>query len=365
MKYEFLNLNKINSEYKSDYQNALKKLITSGSFIGGLEVKKFEDNMCSYLSTNFCIGVSNGLDALILALKAINIKDGDEVIVPTNTFIATWLAVLHVNAKIIPVEPCPKTHLINLENIKPLISKKTKAVIPVHLYGSVVDLDPINEYCKRKSIYVIEDAAQAIGASYNSRKIGSHSDLVCWSFYPGKNLGAFGDAGMVSTNNKSLAQSIRELANYGSKQKYVHDMPGFNKRLDPVQSIILDMKLKNLDRDNDLRKKLANIYIDALSFINEIENQKVLFDSVRHLFVIKTDERDNLSKFLNENSIGNLIHYPIPPHKQKAFTDFNSHSFPIAEKLSKTVLSLPIGPHLNDDDVIYISKVIKRYFKKH
>ncbi len=300
------------------------------------------------------MGVANGLDALTLALRALEIGPGDEVIVPSNTYIATWLAVSAVGARPVPVEPDLATHNIDPTRIAPAITPATKAILPVHLYGQPADLDPILDLARDRDLRVVEDAAQAHGARYKGKRIGAHGDVVCWSFYPGKNLGALGDGGAVTTDRADIADRIRVLRNYGSRVKYVNEVKGVNSRLDPIQAAVLRAKLPHLDAWNDRRCKVAAAYADGLRDSNLIlPHAPQWADPAWHLFVVRSPERDDLQKRLTEAGVGTLIHYPIPPHMQAAYADIGlaQGALPLASRLADEVLSLPIGPHLSLADV--------------
>ena len=303
MSVRFLDLNSIHKEIQEEIQEALSVVLDSGIYIGGDSVNEFENNYAKYLGAKYCVGVANGLDAIKLSLMALNIKDGDEVIVPSHTFVATWLAVSELGAIPVPVEPDTDIYSINISQIEEAITKKTKAIIPVHLYGQPVDMDKIIIIAKKYGLYVIEDAAQAHGATYKDKKIGSHGDLVAWSFYPGKNLGAIGDAGAVTTNNKEYAEKIRVLGNYGSRIKYINEEKGINSRLDPIQAAVLNVKLKFLDTWNQQRKAIAT------SYLNEIDNDDLILpnkmslsDSVWHIFPVRSVNRDEIIKKLKKDN---------------------------------------------------------------
>jgi dTDP-4-amino-4,6-dideoxygalactose transaminase len=294
------------------------------------------------------------LDALRLALIAMEIGPGDEVIVPSNTFIATWLAVSQCGATPVPVEPLESTCNLDPDRIEAGITKRTKAVIPVHLYGQPADLDPILSIARAHGLFVLEDAAQAHGAQYKGRRIGGHGDAAAWSFYPGKNLGALGDAGAVTTNNAQLAERIRMLRNYGSEIKYVHPMRGFNSRLDPVQAAALTVKLRHLDQWNDRRKAIAARYRQGLSGTSlQLPDVPAWADPAWHLYVVRHPRRDKLQSFLRDKEIGTQIHYPIPPHLQGAYRDHGRKEgqLPVAERMAETVLSLPMGPQMGEASV--------------
>lgn len=354
----FLDLHEAYQELKSELTEAFQKVMNSGWYILGEEVSKFEEEFASFCGVNHCIGVGNGLDALHLILKAYDIGEEDEVIVPSNTFIATWLAVSYVGAKIIPVEPNEKTYNIDPQKIEHAITSKTKAIIPVHLYGQPAEMDEINAIAKKYGLWVIEDAAQAHGALYKGQRTGSLGHAAGFSFYPGKNLGAFGDGGAITTNNDLLAEKIRMLRNYGSKVKYSHQMKGFNSRLDELQAAFLRVKLRYLDEWNERRRAIANHYLDGLSSADILLPHVVKnIIPAWHLFVVRTKNREALQSYLKSENIDSLIHYPIPPHLQQAYADmkYPSGSFPISERIHNEVLSLPIGPHMN---MIELKKII-------
>ena len=357
MRVPFLDLKQSYLLLKQEIDNAIKVSLESGIFIGGEIVNGFEEDFAEFSECRYCISVANGLEALYLALLAIDIQPGDEVIVPSNTFIATWLAVQMSGATIVPVEPHDDTYNINANEIAKKITSRTKAIIPVHLYGQPSDLDPIIKLAKLHELTIIEDAAQAHGAKYKNKKIGSHGNIVCWSFYPGKNLGAFGDGGAITTDNNDLYEKLKKLRNYGSSKKYVHEIFGINSRLDPIQASILRVKLKYLDEWNSLRQQLAIRYIESIE--NENFSLPVVpewAEPVWHIFAIRTEKRENLQSFLNSHLIETMIHYPIPPHKQELFINANFGSLNIAETLSKEVLSIPMSPFLKENQV---SKIIK------
>jgi len=358
----FLDLKKANSKYEAEILQAIEKVAMSGWFILGEEVEKFEKEFASYCGVNYCIGVGNGLDALHLILRAYEINKGDEVIVPANTYIATWLAVNYAGAVPVPVEPDIRTCNIDPDKIEEKITRKTKAVLAVHLYGQCCDVDRINKICKKHELKLIEDSAQAHGALYKGKKAGGLGDASGFSFYPGKNLSAFGDAGAVTTNDKELAKKIKILRNYGSEKKYYNQRRGLNSRLDEIQAAILEVKLKYLDEENNARKKIAGIYLD------QIKNSGIVLpyipdyaEPIWHLFVIRCKNRNLLQEYLKESGIEALIHYPIPPHKQMAYKEFNDMSLIITEKIHKEVMSLPIGPYLREEQVKFIYEKINDF----
>jgi dTDP-4-amino-4,6-dideoxygalactose transaminase len=353
----FLDLKAGYLELREEIDQAVRESLESGWYIGGESVERFEQEFAEYTSADHCVATGNGLDALHLALRALDVGPGDEVIVPSHTFIATWLAVTQVGATIVPVEPDEKTFTIDPERIEKAITSKTKVILPVHLYGHPADLDPILEIAGRHGIKVLEDAAQAHGARYKGKRIGSHGDIVAWSFYPGKNLGAFGDAGGVTTNDAALAAKIQKLRNYGSERKYEHEIIGYNSRLDPVQAAILSVKLCHLDAWNARRKKIADFYSGSLSRSGlKCPGVAPWSDPVWHLYVVRAQEREKFQIELNRVGIGTMIHYPIPPHLQKAYAGKVRGDYPIAESLAREVISLPLGPHLNEKMMEQVTK---------
>ena len=360
----FLDLKSTYVELKDELDIAFKRVMNSGYYILGEEVELFEKEYATFVDSKYSIGVANGLEAISLALIACGIEPGDEVIVPSNTYIATWLGVTNIGAIPIPVEPCEKTYNINPNLIEKKISNKTKAIIPVHLYGQPANMDLIINIAKKNNLKIVEDGAQSHGAKIYNKKIGSHGDAVAWSFYPGKNLGAFGDGGAVTTNSEFIANKVKSLRNYGSEKKYINDEKGFNSRLDPLQASFLRIKLRYLNKWNERRKKIAQNYL------NEINNKKITLpyvelcnDPVWHLFVIRLNEREKIQNYLKHKGIGTLIHYPIPPYKQKAYKDLciKPNDYPIANQLAEEVLSLPIGPHLSNEDSKIVINAINKF----
>lgn len=365
MKVPFLNFKDAYNELASDIDKAIKSVLLDGAYVLGEKVDQFEEAWANYCTANYAVGVSNGLDALTLALRAAGVGPGDEVIVPSHTYIATWLAISHCGAKPVPVEPEESTGNMDPLLITKKISKYTKAIIPVHLYGNPVDLDPILKIAKDNKIFVIEDAAQCHGALYKNKKIGSHGDAVIWSFYPGKNLGAIGDAGCVTTNNKALADSIRVLRNYGSSKKYINESIGYNCRLDSIQAAILLAKLPYLDEWNGRRQRIAKTYQHLLSGLPlTLPRTTPNSFSVWHQFVVKAKYRDALQTHLTEEGISTVIHYPIPVFQQEAYQGmkFQESSFPRATQFAKSCLSLPINPHLKKAEQGYIIDKVHSFF---
>lgn len=346
----FLDLMAPYEELRREIDDAIKRVVSSGWYVGGGEVDQFEAAYASYCSAAQCVGVANGLDALHLALRAMAVGPGDEVIVPSNTYIATWLAVSQCGAKPVPVEPDSRTYNIDPAQIEAAITPRTKVILPVHLYGQPADMDPILIIARKHGLRVLEDGAQAHGARYKGRRIGAHGDAVAWSFYPGKNLGAMGDGGAVTTNDAQLADRIRVLRNYGSKVKYVNEVLGYNSRLDPLQAAILRVKLAHLDEWNARRCAVAARYQDGLSGSALIlPHVPDWAQPVWHLYVVQHSHRDALQKALGENGVGTLVHYPIPPHLQEAYASagFVRGQLPISERIANRCLSLPVGPHLD------------------
>ncbi|MDH3326302.1 MAG: DegT/DnrJ/EryC1/StrS family aminotransferase [Gammaproteobacteria bacterium] len=367
MKVPFLDLGAAYSELKAEIETAVLASLRSGRYICGNEVESYENEFAAYTETKYCVGVANGLDALHLALHAMDIGIGDEVIVPTNTYIATWLAISQCGATPVPVEPFDSTYNIDPGQIEAAITTRTKAIIPVHLYGQPADLDPITVLANKYGLRVLEDAAQAHGARYKGNRIGAHGDIVAWSFYPGKNLGALGDAGAVTTNDPDMADRIRVLRNYGSKVKYVNELQGYNSRLDPVQAAVLRVKLKVLDTWNTRRKKIAAYYTAALTETGLVlPTVPAWAEPVWHLYVVQCSQRDAIQKTLGKAGIGTLIHYPIPPHLQQAYakTGYFKGQYPIAERLASQVLSLPIGPQLDKTCIDLIINILNDYATK-
>lgn len=360
MKIPFLDLGASYRELKAEIDTAVSRVLDSGWYILGPEVDAFEAEWAEYCDAKHAVGLANGLDALILALRALDVGPGDEVIVPSNTYIATWLAVSAVGATLIPVEPDPTTHNIDPTRIAAAITPQTKVLLPVHLYGQPADMDPILGLARQHGIAVVEDAAQAHGARYKGRRIGAHGDIVCWSFYPGKNLGALGDGGAVTTNRSDLADRVQVLRNYGSRIKYVNEVQGVNSRLDPIQAAVLRVKLKYLDEWTERRRMIASAYAKKLEGGNFIlPHVPDWADPAWHLYVIRSTGREALQKRLEMAGIGTLIHYPIPPHMQKAYVGlgFRNDAFPLACKLADEVVSLPIGPQMEANTAALICNV--------
>jgi dTDP-4-amino-4,6-dideoxygalactose transaminase len=354
----FLDLKAGYLELKDELDAAYLRVMESGWYILGKEVEAFEEEFAAYCGVKHCLGVGNGLEALHLILRAMEIGPGDEVIVPSNTYIATWLAVTYSGATPVPVEPNERTYNIDPGKIDAAVTEKTRAVIAVHLYGQPADMDPILSLARRYGLMVIEDAAQAHGALYRGRKVGGLGDAAGFSFYPSKNLGALGDGGAVTTHDPSLAKKIRLLRNYGSETKYRHELRGFNSRLDELQAALLRAKLKILDDWNGRRKKEAALYLEELKSVPLLALPHVAewSNPVWHLFVIRTPERYKVQRALDQSGVETLIHYPIPPHLQEAYRDmsFATSSLTLAETLSREVLSLPMGPHMKPEHLFQV-----------
>ena len=362
----FLDLKEINSRYEEEFKIFFQEFLNSGWYILGHRVKVFEEQFAKYIGVKHCIGVANGLDALVLILEAYKelslLTEGDEVIVPANTYIATILAISKARLKPILVEPDIDTYNINPLLIEGKITTKTKAILVVHLYGQPVQMDYINYIAHKYGLLVIEDAAQAQGAKYNNKMVGNLADSAGHSFYPGKNLGALGDGGAVTTNHNELAEVVIYLRNYGSNNKYINKYKGQNSRLDEIQAGILSIKLKYLNEENDRRNTIASFYL------NKIHNEKIVLPKISkdchhvwHLFVIRSKNRGELQEYLSNNKIQTLIHYPIPPHQQEAYKEFENIHLPITELIHKEILSIPIGSHLCNEDIIYICKIINAF----
>lgn len=358
---KYFDLKKANLQYREELQAAFSRVLHSGFYIRGKEVDSFEQEFAAYCQSRYCVGVSNGLDALHLILRALNIGEGDEVIVPSNTFIATWLAVSYVGAVPVPVEPNEDTFNIDPEKIEDAITERTRAIIPVHLYGQPADMDPIIGLAKKYGLKVIEDAAQAHGATYKGRKVGGLGHAAAFSFYPSKNLGALGDGGAIVTHDSDLAARVRSLANYGSDRKYHNEIKGFNCRLDEMQAAFLRVKLFYLDSENLRRRNVANQYLLGLKDLPiRLPHVPEVLSPVWHGFVIRTQDRDNLMCRLDDAGIQAIIHYPIPPHLQGAYSEMKCvpGDFPISETIHKEVLSLPMSPTLEDSQILEVINAV-------
>lgn len=364
-KVPFLDLRAAYLEMRAPLDAAYARVADSGWYILGEEVERFERAFADYCGAKYCIGVANGLDALHIALRAADVAEGAEVLVPSNTFIATWLAVTYAGATPVPVEPRRDTYNLDPERIEAAITPKTRAIVPVHLYGQVAEMEAIRELAARRNLIVIEDAAQAQGASERGRRAGALGQAAAFSFYPGKNLGAMGDAGAIVTDDPAVRDRALLLRNYGSRVKYVHEECGFNSRLDPLQAAFLSAKLTRLDEWNERRRRVARRYLEGLRGTRDLVLPHVPEgnDPVWHLFVVRHPRRDELQRALEARGIGTLIHYPVAPHRAEAYAHlgFGAGAFPIAEEIAATVLSLPIGPHLNDDQVEAVIEAVRDF----
>ena len=367
----FLDLKTINLQYRNELSEAFNNVLDSGWLILGDYVKKFEKEFAEFCRVKNCIGVANGLDALILIFEAYKhlgfMKNGDEVLIPSNTYIASILAISRAGLTPVLVEPDINTYLIDENLIEQKITSKTKAILPVHLYGRLCNMSAIMNIAKKHDLKVIEDCAQSHGACHNEIRCGNLGNAAGFSFYPGKNLGALGDAGAVTTNDDELAQTIIALRNYGSHKKYENLYKGMNSRLDEIQAAFLSVKLKKLEEDNQIRRKIAQQYIDTINndlitlpypYKTNILNSK---DHVWHVFAVRVINREKFQNYLSDNGIQTVIHYPIPPHKQKAYTEWNNDSYPISEKIHEQIISLPISPVMSQEDVETVCKVVNSY----
>lgn len=359
---KFLDLGKVNNRFREEIDQRLKEILDLGWYLNGEENEKFNSNFSRYCGTKYAVGVGNGLDALKLIIRAYDFSNGDEIIVPANTFIATVLAISSNGCVPVLVEPDIRTYNIDVNKIEKAITKRTKAILVVHLYGQAVQMEKVWELAKKYKLKVIEDCAQAHGAKYRDKKVGNLSDAAAFSFYPGKNLGCMGDGGAVTTNDESIYKKVKALANYGADIKYHHIYKGCNSRLDEFQAAVLDIKLKYLDSDNAKRRTIS------LFYRNEIKNNKIILPetyneeaSVWHLFVVRTQERDRFCEYMKANNIETNIHYPIPIHKQLAYKEWNDLSYPISEEIHRTVVSLPISPVLSLDEAKEIVRVVNGY----
>jgi dTDP-4-amino-4,6-dideoxygalactose transaminase len=365
MNIPFLDLKAAYQELQAELDFAARRVMESGWYILGEEVEAFEREFARYCGAKHCVGVGNGLDALILILRGYGIGPGDDVVVPANTYIASWLAVSYVGATPLPVEPNPETCNIDPDKIEDVLTPRTKAIMPVHLYGQPAEMEKIVAIGRRHGLRVVEDAAQAHGAASQGGRTGNLGDGAGFSFYPTKNLGAFGDAGAVATNDDELADRIRVLRNYGSRTKYQNEVKGINSRLDPLQAACLRVKLKHLDKWNQRRQTIAGRYLQELADIPDL-NLPVAAKGAQscwHLFVVRHPRRDALQQHLKQAGIATLVHYPIPPHLSGAYAErgWNPEDFPIAENLAATVLSLPMGPHLNDEAVTQVIRSLHEF----
>lgn len=365
---QFLDMHPHYLELKDELDGAYRRVMESGWYILSGEVEAFEREFAAYVGCKHCIGVGNGLEALQLILMGYGFGAGDEVIVPANTYIASWLAVSYTGATPVPVEPKPETYNIDPARIEAALTPRTKAIMPVHLYGQPAEMDIIWQVAEKHGLRVVEDAAQAHGGWYLDRMAGNLGHAAGFSFYPTKNLGAFGDAGAVTTNEDELADKVRVLRNYGSRQKYFNEVKGHNSRLDPLQAAFLRVKLKYLNEWNQRRSRIANHYLENLRLVPDLGLPHVPASVVPvwHLFVVSHPRRDRLQTYLKEQGIGTLIHYPVPPHLSEAYCEMGRQAgdFPITEKMANTFLSIPIGPHLSLDDADYVIEKIREFCEK-
>ncbi len=359
---KFLDLKKINNRYREEIDSRIKDILDKGWYLQGEENENFTKNFANFCGTKFALGVANGLDALNLIIKAYGFGNGDEIIVPANTYIATILAISENGCIPILVEPDIKTYNINPDSIEEKITTKTKAIMVVHLYGQAVQMEKIWKIAKKYNLKIIEDSAQAHGAIYQENRTGNLGDASGFSFYPGKNLGCIGDGGAVTTNDEELFNKIKAIANYGSDRKYHHIYKGVNSRLDEIQAAVLDIKLKHLDSDNNKRREISKYYRE------NIKNSKIILPEtydekshVWHIFAVRTQNRDEFQKYLTEKGIQTIIHYPTPPHKQGAYKEWNNLSFPITEEIHNTILSLPISPVMTDSEIEKVVEVVNEY----
>jgi dTDP-4-amino-4,6-dideoxygalactose transaminase len=352
MKVPFLDLQAVSRELDTEIGEAVDRVVHSGRYILGPELEAFESEWADYTDSRYCIGVGNGLDAIELSLRALEIGPGDEVIVPSNTFIATWLAVTRTGASVVPVEPVESTYNLDPDRVIPALTDRTKAIIAVHLYGQPADVQTLVKICSRYGVALVEDAAQAHGAKAYGRPVGSWGDVSAWSFYPGKNLGALGDAGAVTTDRADVASRVRLLRNYGSETKYVHKVRGFNSRLDEIQAAVLRVKLKCLPNWNERRQAIADRYRAALYDTDlKLPETASWAEPAWHLFVVRSPARDLLQQHFSGHDVETLIHYPTPPHKQAAYPELRNRNYPISELMHQQVLSLPIGPQMTAEQV--------------
>lgn len=363
---DFLNLQKSNARYNNELIEAAVRVIESGWYISGSELNAFENNFAKYCKVKHAIGVANGLDALTLTLKAWQelgkLKRNDEVLVPANTYIASILAISEAGLKPVLVEPNEFSYNLSVDNIRAKITANTRVILPVHLYGLISPMDEIMNFARENNLLVLEDSAQSHGASINGKKAGSWGDAAGFSFYPGKNLGALGDAGAVTTNDTDLADTVRYLRNYGSKIKYKHEFKGVNSRLDEIQAAFLNVKLNYLDDDIRIRRNIANRYL------NEIKNELIVLPTISseenhvwHLFVIRIKDRVSLQHYLTKHNIQTVIHYPTPPHRQLAYKEFKDLCFPLSEELHREVISIPMDPTLTEEQVSYVINVLNKF----
>ncbi|MGH6693485.1 MAG: DegT/DnrJ/EryC1/StrS family aminotransferase [Gammaproteobacteria bacterium] len=364
MKVPFLDLRGAYVELRDELDAACRRALDSGWYILGREVDAFEREFAAYCGARHCLGVANGLDALTLILRGYGIGNGDEVLVPSNTYIATWLAVSQTGARPVPVEPVPATFNLDPRQMEKAITPRTRAVIAVHLYGLPAEMDPINEVARRRGLKVIEDAAQAHGARYQGSRAGALGDAAGFSFYPTKNLGAFGDGGAIVTSDARLAERVAALRNYGSRRRNDHEVKGCNSRLDEVQAAFLRVRLRHLDSWNERRRARARLYLSLLAGLPlGLPHEPPGTGHAWHLFVVRAPARDELQRFLEARGVGTLIHYPVPPHRQPAYEDLGLRAgmLPVSEALHREVLSLPMGPHIPEEQVRHVAGAVAEY----
>ncbi|MBR1907380.1 DegT/DnrJ/EryC1/StrS family aminotransferase [bacterium] len=359
---KFLDLEKINNRFRKEFDEKIKEILDDGWYLLGKNGEIFEQNFAEYCGTKYCVGVGNGLDALTLIIKAYGFSNGDEIIVPANTYIATILAITYNGCKPVLVEPDINTYNINPDLIEEKITEKTKAIMPVHLYGQSVEMEKLWALAEKYNLKIIEDSAQAHGAIYKGKRTGNLGDASGFSFYPGKNLGCIGDGGCVTTNDKELADKIRAIRNYGSNIKYHNIYQGVNSRLDEIHAAVLNVKLPYLDSDNQRRREIAEYYL------NNIKNDKIITRksyandaNVWHVFPVRTENRDEFQQYLKDNEIQTLIHYPIPPHKQECYKELSELSLPVTEEIHRTIISLPISPVMEDNEVTKVVDIVNKY----
>lgn len=359
---KFLDLQKINNRFRVEIDIRIKAVLDSGWYLQGAENERFAQNFAKFCGTKIALGVANGLDAINLIIRAYGFGVSDEIIVPSNTYIATILAVSQNGCTPVLVEPDIDTYNINPELIEAKITPKTKAILVVHLYGQAVQMQKIWSLAQKYNLKIIEDCAQAHGAIYQGKRVGNLGDAGAFSFYPGKNLGALGDGGGITTNDEALFAKVKAIANYGSDRKYHHIYKGVNSRLDEIQAAVLDVKLAHLDADNAKRREIATIYRES------IKNPKIILPKaydenacVWHCFVVRTDRRDEFQAYLSENGVQTIIHYPTPPHKQGAYKEWANHSYPISEEIHRTIISLPISPVMSDEEVESVVKIVNAF----
>jgi len=361
IKVEYENLYKVNKPFMQEFRNKFDEVLNSGWFILGKELELFEKEFSEYNNVKYCVGVASGLDALILSIKTLDIEKGSEIIVPSNTYIATILSILHAGCKPVLVEPDIKTYNIDPNLIQEAITEKTSAIMVVHLYGKVCDMDPITNICRDNKLYLLEDCAQSHGAEYKGKKAGTFGNMAAFSFYPTKNLGALGDGGAILTNNPGYKTKLSMLRNYGSGKKYHNEYIGLNSRLDEMQAAFLRIKLNKLDEINNHKRKLAQIYM------NELKNDFILpvlhpdHKDVYHIFNIRHPKRDKLRDYLLKQGIKTEIHYPVPPHKQEALKFLAGHSYPVSEEIHNTTLSLPVSFAHNENDIKHVINTLNKY----